>query len=874
MKQLFIIIALLFNNEVICQNTFLKVFDTEDSLFNEGRIIIKSNDTLYIFQTGKCINGDDCLRYFIHDLSGNLIFSKTLSWLDSDLNNYSLSGDTVLIVGTKYGDQTFNYLYRQNLNGDSIDLHIIKHPNSEQGNTTYLNCNGIFEFNKQLLWIGLGFDLNQNDSLQNFGLLMFMNKDFAFDTLISIKREFDNKLYNGFVMNDSTFIFYVEHDCDFECPDTPPKMRTVYSINKQKEIKELFNTERVNSIGPRFAGKISDTTILVGFTKDEDVTRPSTRAETISGNLIWENSNNFWTESRQLYNAKKSHRKNEVTVVGRINDGDLGTYSFLETAHIQRIDGSNGDMIWERTYGRYNGTNKTSAQSRLFDFVENEDGSLYLTGFIADKTWDLLLMKVDSFGCVDQDKCNDHYVINPLGGLHKYDQVDMKQKKWYYSVRDNNGKSHVDELSMGQDTIMFDPLYGPRKYKHVWINGEKDTFKVRWNVEGKLHYMFRHKPGTFELIARDSVLYDFTLMKGDKFQLPQKYGYATVAQVDSIDLLDGYKRKRIILKHDNPLNQNKYGDLVWIEGIGSPNGLFYFYDWINSTKTSLNCYYDRDMKRWGESEGCQEIANSNCSLVNSDHKWIVDYYPFIPIPISHDIRIYMFSTELFDFNGNQYKNLQYVAKSTGLKINTNAYYREVNNIVYKLENNVERIVYNFNLQVGDSIVNDPNISHTPLYVTNIDTIVFEDNKPRKRLTLNCKDENKDYYWVECIGGFPETFNEGICTILDSDQLNLRCFFEDNFQVYQGNNIEDCLITSTEDIKSDLSVRIYPNPTNYYISVKVNNKIDQIKVFNSFGQIVKVEKSIGVIDLSNLIEGIYILEIESENKKFVKKIVKI
>ncbi len=871
MKQLFIIIALLFNIEAICQNTFLKVFDIKDSLANAGKILIKKQDKLYNFQVSKCQNGDDCLKYFIHDLEGNLIFAKNLDWMDSDLENYILFGDTIIIAGIDYHNSSKRYLYRQTLNGDSIDTHLISDSSNK---IVFISNNGIYNFNNHYLWIGSGYYLNQNDSTENVGMLMFLNKDFRYDTLITIKKEYNINLYNGFVMNDSTFIFYVEHDCDYECPDTPPKMRTVYSINKEKKIKELFSTERFVKAGPRIASKASDSTLIIGFINEGDSKNQSTRLVNLEGKLLWENTNNQWTESRQLYNAKKSDRKNEVTVVGRINDGDLGTYSFLETAHMQRIDGRNGDMIWERTYGRYNGTNKTAAQSRLFDFIENEDGSLYLTGFIADKTWDLLLMKVDSFGCVDQDRCNDHYVMNPLGGLHKYDQVDMKQKKWYYNVRDNNGKSQVNLFSMGQDTVMFDPLYGPRKYKHVLINGDKDTFKVRWNVEGKLHYMFRHKPGTFEYIAMDSVLYNFTMKQGDKFQLPQKFGYATVTKVDSIDLLDGYKRKRLILKHDNPLNQNKYGDLVWVEGIGSPNGLFYFYDWIKETKTTLNCYFDRDKKRWGESVDCKEVANSNCSLVNSNNKWIVDYYPFIPFPLAHDIRTYSFSTELYNINGNEYRRLQFLAKSTGVQSNTNAYYREANNVVYKAENNIEGIVYNFNLQVGDSIVNDPNISHFPLYVTKIDTIVFEDNKPRKRLTLKCEDEGKEYYWVECIGGFSETFNAGICTISDADQLNLRCFFESSFQVYHDNSIEDCLITSTEEISNDPSIKIYPNPTNAYISVTVNNKIDQIKVLNSYGQILKIEKSVSLIDLSNLGKGVYFLEIFSNNKKFVKKILKI
>lgn len=215
-----------------------------------------------------------------------------------------------------------------------------------------------------------------------------------------------------------------------------------------------------------------------------------------------------------------------------------------------------------------------------------------------------------------------------------------------------------------------------------------------------------------------------------------------------------------------------------------------------------------------------------------------------------------------------------MTNSTGLQSNTNAYYRELNNVVYKLENNVERMVYNFNLHVGDSIVNDPNISHSPLYVTNIDTIVLEDNKPRKRFKLNCEDEGREYYWVECIGGFPETFDEGICTISDADKLELRCFYEGSIQVYHNDTIENCLITSTEQIDSDSGIKINPNPTNGYLSITANDKINQIKVLNSYGQVLKMEKNISEVDISNLVRGVYFLEIVADGKKYIKKVVKI
>jgi hypothetical protein len=142
---------------------------------------------------------------------------------------------------------------------------------------------------------------------------------------------------------------------------------------------------------------------------------------------------------------------------------------------------------------------------------------------------------------------------------------------------------------------MFDYKYGHRRYKDVWVNNEEDTFKIRWDVAGKVGYIKNNLK--LLLDDEDSILYDFALKVGDRFQLPKGAGFATVTKTDSIDLFDGFKRKRLTLKFENEDYQKNYGNLIWIEGIGSPNGLFYFYDWIKGTKTSINCYYDRGTKR-------------------------------------------------------------------------------------------------------------------------------------------------------------------------------------------------------------------------------------------------------------------------------------
>jgi hypothetical protein len=94
---------------------------------------------------------------------------------------------------------------------------------------------------------------------------------------------------------------------------------------------------------------------------------------------------------------------------------------------------------------------------------------------------------------------------------------------------------------------------------------------------------------------------------------------------------------------------------------------------------------------------------------------------------------------------------------------------------------------------------------------------------------------------------------------------------------------DCNSTSINNlINYDSQIIIYPNPTNYMVYIesqsKTNTKI-KISVFNNIGRLCFSKKyylthnePIG-IDLSDLGEGIYFVEIKDPNTSFIGKVVK-
>jgi hypothetical protein len=60
--------------------------------------------------------------------------------------------------------------------------------------------------------------------------------------------------------------------------------------------------------------------------------------------------------------------------------------------------------------------------------------------------------------------------------------------------------------------------------------------------------------------------------------------------------------------------------IVWMEGVGSPNGIFYHHDWQNGTKTRMNCYFDSGVERCRQAEDSNDIFTNTNELSFSKSK--------------------------------------------------------------------------------------------------------------------------------------------------------------------------------------------------------------------------------------------------------------
>lgn len=80
-------------------------------------------------------------------------------------------------------------------------------------------------------------------------------------------------------------------------------------------------------------------------------------------------------------------------------------------------------------------------------------------------------------------------------------------------------------------------------------------------------------------------------------------------------------------------------------------------------------------------------------------------------------------------------------------------------------------------------------------------------------------------------------------------------------------------TSVACLDKSPQISIYPNPTTDRCSIQSNEKIEIIKIYSSRGILISQVKSKKNIDLTNLSNGLYLIEIITKNKSHIEMVVK-
>lgn len=225
-----------------------------------------------------------------------------------------------------------------------------------------------------------------------------------------------------------------------------------------------------------------------------------------------------------------------------------------------------------------------------------------------------------------------------------------------------------------------------------------------------------------------------------------------------------------------------------------------------------------------------------------------------------------------------------------------SYLREEDNVVYMYCGNEEVVVYNFNLNVGDTItiptlrdglllttIHFDNPSICSLQVLSVDSIDLQ-GEELKRLELRDLNEGRIVEWIEGLGdvtyGFLSTGSYKLQYPFDGflfAETTFLCVIQDNDCIYNSGISPDCFYFEDCNISNvdAMEISIYPTIVNDELFINCNRDYN-IRIFDVYGnKVYTCFESKDVINLSKFISGFYLVELFKDNEIIYKqKVLKI
>jgi len=119
---------------------------------------------------------------------------------------------------------------------------------------------------------------------------------------------------------------------------------------------------------------------------------------------------------------------------------------------------------------------------------------------------------------------------------------------------------------------------------------------------------------------------------------------------------------------------------------------------------------------------------------------------------------------------------------------------------------------------------------------------------------------------------PDNINLGAGGLeYSNDAIDARSELMEKGWTFEGDALGACTVSTSNSELVNLSV--YPNPTSDYLFVNIK-ELGNVKLRDIMGRLVSIEYSSGRLDLKDISEGIYFLEVSTDSKNFVtQKVIK-
>jgi len=201
----------------------------------------------------------------------------------------------------------------------------------------------------------------------------------------------------------------------------------------------------------------------------------------------------------------------------------------------------------------------------------------------------------------------------------------------------------------------------------------------------------------------------------------------------------------------------------------------------------------------------------------------------------------------------------------------------------------ERLLYDFNLQLGDSLIIEDDFYGDYIgIISNIDTLLLADDS-HKRFTVFWERRPHDYpyeysYIIEGIGSTMGLFSflyEKESPIYSPFYAMLRCFTVNEDPIYiEPTGWGDCtpLNTIEDYYQNKTMITVYPNPVSHEFQIQSDlSNLDEVFIYTIQGQCVshiKLQCKSQKINITTLQAGVYLLKVkDTQGNIYTTKIIK-
>ena len=594
--------------KVQSQDTFVKTYDFFDEMDETARNMFVVGDTVYILGTGDCDKGR-CLHFYKMTIDGEVFLKKRYPDIVPSSRIWHRDS-TFLIGGAPIVDSMelrdgFS-LFELDKFGNVLNASTYNDINlgSPEGyEVVFYWQRGVIANDDKIIIYGDVYEDdggstqdNGGDDL-NRGMLVYLNNDLSFDTLVYIDPVFRNmEMWDADLTAEGHFSFLYDYD-EWDGVSDDFRDRIHYRTFAEYDTagKELYRWDPPELFYSGFL--YLSQLILSNGDRILHITRPG---GTPSHDLIRVNKEGeiLWRHNQRFSDVTMGIGDISETIDGNILlAGYTDEVNYDQSSLLRKIDASDGSIMWDRAYTDW--TDPTSrngdARSTFFKAKELPDGTILAAGlrdnntYAADSTIlshdDLQLFRVDSVGCLEPG-CGGYEQIvtgrppwrHPLMGNHYWQLQDASSptgltKKRYHAPSGLGGLINERKTEIHVDINA-----------NIWEVRQDRIFRVE-NETKRIYYIeaWESDPNT------ELLLYDFSLEVGDIFESDYIEHPLQVIETDTMRLTDKSKSRYWILA----CTENPENTIRWIERIGTYHGVVWPPEFCSGDygPETLTCYY-------------------------------------------------------------------------------------------------------------------------------------------------------------------------------------------------------------------------------------------------------------------------------------------